>query len=152
MPELKIRKYASGDLDDVLSLHRVALEQIGAYVKSGEWDKDLLNIEQEYVVFLVGALGNKIVAMGALRCIDEKKAEIKRMRVLPELQGRGFGQTILTALQKEAKEKGFTVLCLDTTALQIAAQGLYKKNGFLETRRTKEGFPFETIFYEKNIA
>ena len=74
------------------------------------------------------------------------------MRVLPEFQGRGFGQAILTALETEARARGFATVCLDTTIQQVVAQHLYKKNGYRETARAKEGFPFETIFYEKKMV
>ena len=41
----------------------------------------------------------RIVAMGALRPLDGRTAELKRMRVLPEYQRRGYGQRILDSLE-----------------------------------------------------
>ena len=151
---LKIRSYESKDYDDVWNLHRVALEGTGTFIRHGKWDDDLHDIGVVYLkvgVFLVGVLGKKIIAMGALKPMGGNKAEVKRMRVLPEFQGKGFGGMILLALEKEALKKGYKVLCLDTTIHQVAAQKLYLKNGYIEISRTKEGFPFETIFYEKKL-
>jgi GNAT superfamily N-acetyltransferase len=40
--------------------------------------------------------------MGAFRRTDPERAEIKRMRVHPDYQGRGFGQIILSELEARA--------------------------------------------------
>ena len=142
-------------MEVVIHLQNVALEAAGAHVGNGPWDSDLLNIEGVYLenngAFLVGLLDGQIVAMGALRKISDEKGEIKRMRVLPQFQRQGFGQAILDVLEKEAVERGYKTLCLDTTVLQVAAQKMYLKDGYSEVRRTKQGFPFEMIFYEKRL-
>ncbi|MEK7532144.1 MAG: GNAT family N-acetyltransferase [Patescibacteria group bacterium] len=155
MSKLEIRPYTPTDSEAVIHLHNVALEAAGAHVGNGPWDSDLLNIKGVYLenngAFLVGLLDGQIVAMGALRKISDEKGEIKRMRVLPQFQRQGFGQAILDVLEKEAVKKGYKTLCLDTTVLQVAAQKMYLKNGYAEVRRTKQGFPFETIFYEKRL-
>ena len=155
MNKLEIRSYTSADSEAVIHLHNVALEAAGAHVGNGPWDSDLLNIEGVYLenngAFLVGLLDGQIVAMGALRKISNEKGEIKRMRVLPQFQRQGFGQVILDVLEKEAVARGYKTLCLDTTVLQVAAQKMYLKDGYIEVRRTKQGFPFETIFYEKRL-
>ncbi len=156
MNKLEIRSYTKSDLESVKNLHRVALEATSAYIKSGIWDNDLQNIEGVYFenngVFLVGLLDSQIAAMGALRKVSSEKGEIKRMRVLPQFQGNGFGQAMLDVLEIEALERGYKVLCLDTTVVQVVAQKMYLKNGYIEIRRTKLGFPLETIFYEKNLV
>ncbi|OHA32243.1 MAG: hypothetical protein A3B09_02460 [Candidatus Taylorbacteria bacterium RIFCSPLOWO2_01_FULL_43_83] len=150
---LKIRPYTPSDSEAVIHLHNVALEAAGAHVGNGPWDSDLLDVENVYLknsgVFLVGLIDCQIVAMGALRKISNDKGEIKRMRVLPQFQRQGFGQAILDVLEKEAIARGYKTLCLDTTIIQIAAQIMYLKNGYTEVWRTRQGFPFETIFYEK---
>lgn len=155
MQDLKIRQYLPADSKAVFDLHNAALLATGAHVGNGEWDSDLSDIENVYVknggLFLVGLIDGKIVAMGALKKVSSERAEIKRMRVLPEFQRKGFGQAILDVLEKEARAMGYTGLCLDTTILQVAAQKMYLKNGYTEIKRTKEGFPFETLFYEKKL-
>ena len=69
----------------------------------------------------------------------------------PQHQRRGFGQAILEHLEGRAGELGFRHLCLDTTAKQLAAQPLYVKNGYRETRRKQMG-PFEVIVFEKDLC
>ncbi|MBI2506569.1 MAG: GNAT family N-acetyltransferase [Candidatus Colwellbacteria bacterium] len=149
------RRYEKLDNNDVWNLHITALKATGAFSKSGKWDEDLNNIERNYLKnrgeFLVGLIDERIVAMGALRKISNDVAEIKRMRVHPYYQRRGFGQEILEKLEGRAKELGYKAIQLDTTIKQIAAQNLYIKNGYSEIRREIEGWPLETIFYQKQL-
>lgn len=152
---LYLRPYQPQDHAAILYLHRVALEAVGAYTKSGDWDSDLGEIEKSYPqnggTFLVGILNDQVVAMGALRRTSPERGEIKRIRVLPNFQRRGFGQAMLTALEQEAMRRGYATVHLDTTILQIAAQKLYLKNGYQETGRITQGVLWETIFYEKRF-
>jgi ribosomal protein S18 acetylase RimI-like enzyme len=80
---------------------------------------------------------------------SSKRAEIKRMRVSPAHQRNGFGQAILSALERRAVELGYAALHLDTTVQQKAAQGLYVKNGYREAGRSRTG-RFESVFYERS--
>ena len=94
---------------------------------------------------------NEVVAMGALRRISLDAAEVKRMRVRPGLQGRGFGQAMLDSLHRRASRIGYTTLHLDTTVQQRAARGLYLKNGYREVGRGIVG-PFDCIYYERGAS
>jgi GNAT superfamily N-acetyltransferase len=149
---LHVRRYEPGDIRAVRRLHDDALNEVGAHLGSGPWDDDLDEIECVYLnqggEFLVGVLGGEVVAMGALMRISPERAELKRMRVRPGLQGRGYGQAVLDALHHRAGELGYTRLRLDTTVQQRAAQRLYLKNGYNEAGRGVVG-PFDCIFYER---
>lgn len=89
--------------------------------------------------------------MGALRRSGPQRAEIKRMRVAPASQRRGFGRRVLEHLETRAAELGYTRLHLDTTAEQRAAQALYRSHGYRETAREQRA-RFELIFYEKQLG
>lgn len=150
----QIRRYESADHDQVVRLHRVGLESVGAYVHGGPWDDDLQQIEKTYLdargEFLVGVLDQQVAAMGALRRVDEHTAELKRMRVSPSLQQRGLGRQMLHALEARAFELGYTVIVLDTTARQAAAIALYKVHGYLETGREELG-PLPIVSFRKTL-
>jgi ribosomal protein S18 acetylase RimI-like enzyme len=152
---LKIRQYRPSDNDAVWELHRLALEPTGAMLPGGPWnDDDLNNIQKNYIDdhgdFVVGIIDNTIVCMGALKKKSETMAEIKRMRVHPDFQRKGFGQKMLDNLEEKAHQFGYIELCLDTTTKQIPAQRLYEKNGYHQTGRTSYA-GLEIIFYEKKI-
>jgi ribosomal protein S18 acetylase RimI-like enzyme len=120
----------------------------------GSWDADIDDIEGTYLgnrgEFLVGELDGEVVAMGGFRRKTEKMAELKRMRVHPNYQRRGFGQAILTELERRAKSLGYSVFCLDTMSTMLPAQRLYSKNGFMQTGTKKLG-TFVTILCEKAL-
>ena len=152
---IKIRQYQDADQDAVWALHNAALISTGAHAGNGPWDDDLNHVQDVYLKaggeFLVGLLDAKIVAMGALKRLSADRVEVKRMRVHPNYQRNGFGQTILSRLERRASELGYKHICLDTTTKQEAAQALYKKNGYQETEQKCVG-PFVVIFFEKRLG
>ena len=95
-------------------------------------------------------MDDEIVATGGFRRIGDGVGEIKRMRVHLSWQRQGFGQAIYSFLENRARELGFRVLRLDTSAQYIPAQRLYEKNGFKEYKRGILG-GLETIYYEKHL-
>lgn len=152
---LRIRRFQDSDDDAVWALHKDALHDAGAHAGSGPWDDDLHAIRCVYLEqggdFIVGLLDDELAAIGALRRTGPNRAEIKRMRVAPHLQRRGFGRRVLEHLENRAAELGYTHLHLDTTADQLAARALYRSHGYRETAREQHD-RFELIFYEKNLV
>lgn len=152
---LHIRRYEPEDRESVWRLHNEALDDVGAHLGNGPWDDDLHDIQAAYLEaggeFLVGVLDGRVVAMGALRRISPAEAEIKRMRVEPNLQGRGHGQALLDALHRRAAQLGFSTLRLDTAVRQRAARNLYQRNGYREVRRGRIG-RFDCVYYEKQAV
>lgn len=151
---LEVRRYQPNGYKFVWALHRIALQQVGADLGDGPWDNDLRDIENHYLrnngEFLVGLVLGRIVAMGAFRRTDSHRAEIKRMRVHPDFQQRGFGQIILEALEARARTLGYTVLHLDTSTQQLSAQNFYQKNGFIKSGQVVL-YGVDSILYEKNL-
>lgn len=152
---LTLRRYTPADREAVIEMHVRVIQQTGAYLGRGPWDDDVYAIEETYLnhqgEFLIGEWDGVFVAMGALRRTTPERAEIKRMRVLAEYQGRGFGQIILTELEARARALGYRTLHLDTSILQAPAQRLYEKNGFHEIGRDVYN-GLEVILYEKALV
>ncbi len=152
---LLIRRYEDVDRAAVWALHNLALAASGAHADNGPWDNDLHDIANAYLAaggeFLVGLLDGRLVAMGALRRTAPDRAEIKRMRVHPAFQRRGFGAEIVAALERRAVDLGYATLHLDTTTVQVAAQRLYLTHGYREVGRAVVG-GFPTVLYEKHLA
>src|SRR5258706_11584385 len=136
---LAIREYRDSDFPVVSDLHVKALQDIGVYLGKVTKDDDLRNIQKVYFdnngTFLVGELKGKIVAMGAFRRKTKTIAEIKRMRVYKEFQGKGYGKQILTELERRAKKMGYKKLYLTTAIEQLGARNFYEKFGFVNTRQ-----------------
>jgi ribosomal protein S18 acetylase RimI-like enzyme len=149
-----LRRYQPADLEAVEYLHVHAIQQTGAYLGRGPWDDDVYAIEDAYLnnqgEFLIGEWDGIFVAMGALRRTSPERAEIKRMRVHPDYQGRGFGQIILDELEARARAMSYKTLHLDTSVLQVPAQKLYEKNGYRAVGRDIYQ-NLEVILYEKQL-
>jgi GNAT superfamily N-acetyltransferase len=135
LERIHFRTYQPTDFGSVLKLHKVGLVQTNAYTGEGPWDDDLLVIENHYLQnngwFVVGEYNKEIITMGALRKINDHRAEIKRMRTRPDLQGKGIGKKILELLMEKASELGYSEVILETSDRQIAAEKLYMANGFV---------------------
>jgi len=149
---LEIRRYRDADREAVWALHNTALLEVGAHPGSGEWDADLRDIPAEYFnrggEFVVGELDGEIVAMGGIRPLDAETMDIRKMRIRPDCQRRGFGRAILEALHAFARSSGARKLTLHTTVRQTPAHALYRSFGYREIDRS-EIYGFECIHFEK---
>jgi putative acetyltransferase len=74
----------------------------------------------------------RAVGCGALRPLDDRAVELKRMYVRPEDRGRGLGWVVLIALEGEAQRQGFGFVRLETGDFQPEAMSLYRAAGYRE--------------------
>ncbi|MBF8186120.1 GNAT family N-acetyltransferase [Nonomuraea sp. K274] len=142
--KLKIRRYRWSDLDTILTLHRICLAEVGLVPGDGVYyDDDFPRIQEVYLAcggdFLVGEVASRVIAMGGLKPVDTRTAEVCRLRVHPEFQRRGFGAAMLIALEERARELGFHSVIGDTTLNQGAALALYERQGWRELSRHQVG-------------
>jgi len=93
---------------------------------------DLAALMASNTLFFVARRGEKALGCGALIAGEDGSGEVKRMWVDPEARGQGVGRMILDALEGAAREKGLTVLRLETGIRQPEAVALYRKCGFNE--------------------
>ena len=152
---LALRPFDEQDAAAVRDLHDVALMAAGVHLGPGPWDEDLEAIDASYRdaggEFVVGLVDGRLVAMGALRHVDQTVGEIKRIRVHPRFQRRGFARAMLVHLESQARRRGYRRLRLDTTLMQIAAQRLVESQGFAEVGRG-EVAGVSVIYYAKRLA
>jgi GNAT superfamily N-acetyltransferase len=80
--------------------------------------------------FLVAWSDERPAACGAIRSLDPKTGEIKRMYVEPGARGKGLGRAVLQALEEEARRLGLVRLVLETGMRQHTAIALYERAGF----------------------
>lgn len=159
MQKLKIRRYKKEDNPVVWELHQLGLAEIGGKASHGSpWDKDMDNIENTYLKegdFIIGEYEGRVVSMGAFKKINNVLAELKRMRVHPDFQRRGFGQAIIEELEKRARKMGYRKVVLDTSERNFKAKNFYQKNGYKEFKRDTLNIrngTFHVIFYEKELT
>ena len=102
------------------------------------------------VAFFTARAVGSLIGCGALRRIDPAISEIKRMYVVPALQGNGIGGQILAAIEAHALAQGAGTLVLETGIEQPDACALYRKYGFTQ-RGAYLDYPDDgvSIFMEK---
>jgi putative acetyltransferase len=74
----------------------------------------------------------ELVAIGALRRLDERHAELKTMHTAEHVRGLGFGRAMLDYLLTVARERGFERVSLETGVMDAfaPARSLYVSAGF----------------------
>ncbi len=112
---------------------------------------DIANVEQCYMqdsCFWCLFDNQTLVGTVALRTIDldNKVVELKRMFVLPEYQGKGYGRLLLNYAIAYAREQQYNKICLDTRKQFSAAQHLYRSSGFQETEKYNDNDRAELYF------
>ena len=143
LKDITLRRFQNKDTEAIFQLHIAGLKQTDSYITDPKlrekFDKDLHNIEEVYLQnsgeFLVATLGDEIVGIGGFSKVDEATAELRRMRVKQEFQGRGIGSLLLDKLIAKAKKLGYKKLILDTFKNQTIAGKMYASRGFQEFKQ-----------------
>jgi len=154
---LTIRRYEPSDGKRVWAVHERALRASNlAFLGDTSLDADLTEIADRYLEtggeFLVGLVDGTVVATGGFQLEDERTAELRRMRVDPEYQRRGYGVRMLEELEGRARERGIEAVVLGTNERLTAARRLYEKHGYAETHRRphpETGDVF--VYYRKEL-
>lgn len=112
---------------------------------------DIADVENHYMqsgIFWCLFDEHTLIGTVALRTIDDenKVVELKRMFVLPEYQGKGYGRLLLDHAIAYAKEQKYYKICLDTRKQFSAAQHLYRSSGFQETHKYNDNEHAELYF------
>jgi GNAT superfamily N-acetyltransferase len=85
--------------------------------------------------FLVGYDGERAVAVGGVRRLEDGICEIKRMYVAPAARSRGAGRALLGALEDAARELGYDRVRLDAGPAQEHSISLFRRSGYVEIPR-----------------
>lgn len=80
--------------------------------------------------FFVAYVHGAPIGCGAIRLLDARTAEIKRMYVDPAVRGRGVARHVLATLEREARALGATRTMLETGSRQSPVLSLYRAAGY----------------------
>jgi len=114
-------------------------ESIAKYTAQGklsEMDDVQTNYFKNGGTFLVTMDDERIVGTGAIRFLEEGVCELKRMWLLQEYRGQGYGYRMMLKLKSIARDRGYKVMRLETDPIvQAKAVEFYKRQGFYEIPR-----------------
>jgi ribosomal protein S18 acetylase RimI-like enzyme len=111
------------------------------YAASLDFDLHFQNFQEElaglpgdyaapYGCLLLARHGDQVAGCVALRKIEGDIGEMKRLYVRPAFRNRGVGKFLARTLIAEAKNRGYSLLRLDTVPAMKEAQPLYESLGF----------------------
>ncbi len=112
---------------------------------------DVANVKQYYMekgCFWCLIDDDNIIGTVAIRTIDHENqvVELKRMFVLPECQGKGYGRLLLQHAITYSREHNYHKICLDTRKQFSVAQHLYRSVSFQERERYNDNEHAELYF------
>lgn len=99
---------------------------------------------------LLARLFGTPVGCGALRTLEPKVGEIKRMWISPEVRGMGVGRRLLVELERAAIERKLRMIRLDTHGSLPEALHLYRESGYREIPRYNDS-PYAQHWFEKTL-
>lgn len=115
--------------DGFRSLVVATLREFG-FEPDPELDHDLDDPGATYAALWVAVDDDEVVGSVALRDLGGGTVELKRMYLRPDQRGRGLGKELLALALDWARANEMRVVRLDTSERMVAAQRLYKANGF----------------------
>jgi GNAT superfamily N-acetyltransferase len=99
---------------------------------------------------ILGTIDGEPVAIGGVRDLDGRIAEIKAMFVAPSFRGRGISRRLLARLESIAAERGCEAVRLDTLEALAAAVSLYESAGYARVPDYNAS-PYADRWYERPL-
>jgi GNAT superfamily N-acetyltransferase len=132
------------------------LDYIGDTLDPEGLDHDIAHWQEEYdgrtgVLLLVVDPTGEVVGTAAVRVLEAKVAELKRMWLRPAARGQARAQRLLEACLDESRRLGCQMMRLDSQAKLAAAVKLYRANGFREIPPYNDN-PRADIWMERALA
>ena len=116
--------------------HQKDLSLIDQYFDAKAFEEELATLPGKYAPpkgrLQLALYNDQLAGCIALRELDTRICEMKRMFVYPELHGKGIGRALAETLIRDAQTIGYTRMQLDTSVRQVEAQNLYRYLGFKE--------------------
>jgi len=151
---MKLIQYEPEYQQSMLALHRSALQGFDLGMSQEQDEADLLDLENVYIQpggeFLLGFIGPRLIAMGGFERVSDKEAELRRMRIAADLQGRGYGTILLRELERRAWQAGIRSLRLEAARRRPLTLEFYRKHGYMESGRGMYG-TVETVRFVKSL-
>lgn len=142
-------------MDDVRSLFREYAENMGLDLNFQGFEQELAELPGCYAAPQGCILFCEVdgIAAGciALRPLSEGVGEVKRLFVRPGCRGRGIARHLVSELLRQAVDRGYRRLRLDTLGGMVSARRLYESFGFTETQPYYYNPLPDVIYYELQV-
>ncbi|QQN74379.1 GNAT family N-acetyltransferase [Croceicoccus sp. YJ47] len=132
MFEVQEDDLSSNETRELLALH---LAGMYSHSPAGNvFALDLTGLQSPEVTVWTARAGNRIAAVGALKMLSDRMAEVKSMRTHPDFLRRGAAAAILETIIDTAADRGVERLSLETGSGDAfePALTLYRRRGFVK--------------------
>lgn len=140
---------------EAANLFKEYVNWLGIDLGFQKFEDELLSLQKMYGpthgTIILCKDDHEFVACVAVRPIDDKIAELKRMYVKPNFQRKGIGEELLRLSLAFAKNAGYKKARLDTLNTMLPAMSLYKKNGFKEIPAYYYNPEPTAVYFEKSL-
>ncbi|PRX54791.1 GNAT family N-acetyltransferase [Flagellimonas meridianipacifica] len=131
-------------------------DDIGIDLAFQDFDSELKNLEIQYgppegALFLIYTKETVPIGCFALRKLDSKTCELKRMFLEKTQRGKGIGKQMMDKALVEARSLGYSKIRLDSIKSMKTAIALYQAFGFKEIEAYRHN-PFDdAVYFEKDL-
>ena len=134
-------------------MFREYADAIGEDFWRGGFEEELAALPGYYDVLLVARDNDgELVGSVAVKRLPDGSGELKRLYVRPSVRGTGLGKTLAAAAVERARDRGYSLLRLDTLPTMEAAQGIYTSLGFAPAARYSDNPIPGVLFLELDLA
>jgi GNAT superfamily N-acetyltransferase len=137
----------SDDAERVRELFRAYAAELDVDLAFQDFETELADPLGFYDLVLLAPGG-----CAALRRIDEKTCEMKRLYVDPGARGTGLGHALAETLIAHARARGYDRMRLDTLPTMSAARKLYAALGFEEIEAYRYNPVPGTTYFELDLT
>jgi ribosomal protein S18 acetylase RimI-like enzyme len=131
---IDIARAGDADIATVRDLLEEYAAALGVDLGFQQFGRELAELPGDYAppggALFVARRGAETIGCVALRSLDERTCELKRLYVRPRARGGGTGRALTEAALAEARRLGNRRVLLDTLPGMEAAQRLYVELGF----------------------
>jgi ribosomal protein S18 acetylase RimI-like enzyme len=123
---------ASEDVEVVRALFTEYARGVDAPSCFAGFERELAELPLGYLALLLARKDGTAAGCVALRALDARTVEIKRLYVRPAHQGEGLGRMLAEAAIAAARKAGYGRIVLDTLPKMREALALYRSLDFRE--------------------
>lgn len=150
-----IRNFIPGDINYVISRHRVLYEEEYGLTSifSDYVDKGVHHFAENYdkncECMLIAEVEKKLVGSIVIAKSDDSIAQLRYFLIEPKMRGRGLGHRLVKMALDFCREKGYKHVFLETISSLITARHIYKSHGFTLTSSRKNLTWGENVLEER---
>jgi ribosomal protein S18 acetylase RimI-like enzyme len=151
-----IRPATTNDAGEILACLVAAFEPYREhYTRNAYLDtvlaEDTLQQRLLAMKVLVAVVGDSIAGTIACARVNAIEGHLRGMAVIPQWQGQGIAEKLLTAAEQELAQQCCSRITLDTTAPLQRAMRFYEKHGYHRSGRITDFFGMALYEYVKEL-